>query len=1282
MKASYVRWLFLALLPAAALFNAPATTHSSAAGARASSQNISSRTPSGQRPVDDATRQRLFRAFANAPLYFEPNRGQVSPEAKYIARGSNYQLYLGARETRLQMQLGDGPTAEIGLQFPGAQAAPQLEALDKQRSTSSYFLEDGRQFQQLPNYARVRYRALYPGVDLIFYGHEQRLEYDFVLAPGADPRVIRLAFTGADRVRVDKEGDLILYTAGRAWRQRRPVAYQERDGQRIPVASRYVQRGRSFGFVLGRYDHRAPLIIDPVLDYARHWVMPTDLTVDSEGNVYLTGGTSGFWVTYMSSLNNERLAYVGVGSRGSDARAVAADGTNHVYVAGTVTGSVPGYGSPYEPPGFNSRLRLMLEFGNGGTSWNSDLNFENAASLTPVPGIRLHSILIHPNDPGILYAGDGGTTDAAPGAQWPLFKRSVKKDPFGPDYFKWETMSAGLAGLTRLKPLAILPGAQPTLFVSTSGGLRKTQNDGETWSRANLDVPNLTSLVFSRQNPQLLYAATNNAVYKSSDGGTVWTSAARGLPTDLTQLELVIDPNTGTTLYAIARTATASGLYKTTDGAQNWQPLTLGFNDRAVLALALNPLESTMLYAGTSRGLLRSLNGGTTWQAAGLEQLQVSRLALDPLNPATIYAATPFSAAAAPALGRFVGGVSKSTNGGQSWTPLSLLHGYLVECLVVDPAQPARLLVGVAGKSAAFVYKVYIPFDVNANNQIRYLTYVNGPDSLAAQDLAVDAEGNAYLTGKLLGEILTPEQAGGLGFLMKLNAVGTAGSPFHILAGTGQSVAVDTAGLAYLAGTVSNAVPLPVKNGFQTALNGSHDAYVMKLDPTQVGDAALHYATYLGGSGRDEAVALALNSAKQVYLTGSTASLNFPTLGNPLTSTGNIFVAKLDLSRSGSGSLIWSSYFGTGRASGLAVDGSNPAEPIYLAGTTQAADFPTTSNALIPRLTSGTCGGAPCADAFVAKLSGSGPALIYSTLLGAANSQEEAVGPAIGPDGKLFLASLGKPPAGTQLKECWIFGCNGYLGRLDLRSYTAAPVVPLAVTNVSAASYTAVPLAAEAITSAFGTSLATNTQVASTTPLPTTLGGTRVQVRDSVGDERLAPLFFVSPTQINYLLPAGTATGVATVIVTNASSVISQGTVTIAPVAPGLFTAEASGRGLAAAVALRNKANGVQQYEPIARFDPAQNRFVAVPIELGPEGEQVFLLLFGTGLRNRSNLSGVSARVGGGTAPVSFAGAQGNLAGLDQINVQLPRSLIGRGEAEVVLTADGQAANMVKVWFK
>ncbi len=238
------------------------------------------------------------------------------------------------------------------------------------------------------------------------------------------------------------------------------------------------------------------------------------------------------------------------------------------------------------------------------------------------------------------------------------------------------------------------------------------------------------------------------------------------------------------------------------------------------------------------------------------------------------------------------------------------------------------------------------------------------------------------------------------------------------------------------------------------------------------------------------------------------------------------------------------------------------------------------------------------------------------------------------------------------------------------------------VTNVSSTSFIGSELAPESMVSAFGTGLATNALNAQDALLPTTLAGTTVKVRDSTEVERLAPLFFVSPTQINYLLPPSMAIGAAIITITSGNGTLSVGTVRIAPVAPGLFTANASGQGVPAAVVHRLKANGAQSTEPVAQFDAATGRFTPVPLDLGPATDQAFLVLFGTGLRFRSNLAAVTAKIGGADATVTFVGAVPGFIGLDQANLAIPRSLIGRGEVDVRLTVDGKPANIVQINIK
>lgn len=271
-------------------------------------------------------------------------------------------------------------------------------------------------------------------------------------------------------------------------------------------------------------------------------------------------------------------------------------------------------------------------------------------------------------------------------------------------------------------------------------------------------------------------------------------------------------------------------------------------------------------------------------------------------------------------------------------------------------------------------------------------------------------------------------------------------------------------------------------------------------------------------------------------------------------------------------------------------------------------------------------------------------------------------------DGKPDLAVVTAAYSGQSRVWIALSGCN-----------TTSPSM---LANVSAASYRGPTLAREAIVAVYGANLSAETASATNLPLPTQLAGTRVLIRDYSGISRQAPLFFVSPTQINYQMPLGMRLGSATVTVAGGNGTISTGTAVVVSTAPGLFAANSDGQGVAAAVALRVRADGSQIYEPIARFDSTQNKFVTIPIDLSNQSDQVFLLLFGTGLRNRSALANVNAKLNGTAVEVLYAGPQGDYEGLDQVNLRLPQTLRGLGEIEVELNVDGKPANTLRVFIR
>jgi uncharacterized protein (TIGR03437 family) len=223
-------------------------------------------------------------------------------------------------------------------------------------------------------------------------------------------------------------------------------------------------------------------------------------------------------------------------------------------------------------------------------------------------------------------------------------------------------------------------------------------------------------------------------------------------------------------------------------------------------------------------------------------------------------------------------------------------------------------------------------------------------------------------------------------------------------------------------------------------------------------------------------------------------------------------------------------------------------------------------------------------------------------------------------------------------------------------------------------------IAPNSIASAFGKQIGASTQSALSLPLPTTLSGVQVQITDAAKASVFAPLFYVAPNQINFVVPDGVAVGMATVKIMNGDATPPSIMVPVALVAPGLFTVNGAGTGVPAALAIR-RIIATQTDIPVPVFHCDANSCTSMPIDTGADGV-VFLELFGTGIRGRSSLANVTATLAGVSAPVLFAGGQGQFPGLDQVNVQLPSNMQLHGEQDLVITVDGHAANKVRINVK
>jgi hypothetical protein len=256
-------------------------------------------------------------AYGELPLSFEVNEGQSDRQVKFLSQGPGYGLFLTSTEAVLSLKTETGlledsilPTPRnqkplfqkavvlrIGLERANSNA--KIGGINELAGRINYFIghDPAKWRRNIPIFARVSYKEVYPGVDLVYYGNQRELEYDFVLAPRADPRQIELSFDGAQRLRLDADGNLIVSIAGGEVIERKPVIYQDIDGMRRRVDGGYALReGHTVGFKLAGYDHHGSLTIDPSLVYSTYLGGASNdegngIAVDVSGNVYVIGYT-------------------------------------------------------------------------------------------------------------------------------------------------------------------------------------------------------------------------------------------------------------------------------------------------------------------------------------------------------------------------------------------------------------------------------------------------------------------------------------------------------------------------------------------------------------------------------------------------------------------------------------------------------------------------------------------------------------------------------------------------------------------------------------------------------------------------------------------------------------------------------------------------------------------------------------------------------------------------------------------------------------------------------
>ena len=608
----------------------------------------------------------FFTAVARTPLtplpvVFEENHGQASREVAFLSRAAGQRVFLTRREAVIVGN--DGKSVRVG--FASAKAAAPVGV--HRLATQSNYLIGSRPEQWrtgIPTYEKARYAQVYSGIDVVWHGNGAQIEYDFLVAAGADPRRIRLDIRGAP-LALNSEGDVVAGSI----RFHKPRAHQ--DGREI--ACRYRLRGQSVSFELGEYSRALPLTIDPVLSFSTFLGgndsdSATAIVLDRAGNIYVAGITAAADFPISSGAVQQTLAKSWCGT-------FAPEACSNVFV------------TKLSPDG--SRLLFSTYLGGTGNNTLSGIALDAAGNvyltgypggtdfpmLTPLPGNSLS-----PLGPYLAKLSSDGST-LLYSTMLPLSNTRVSAlavDVGGAVY---------LTGYTGGLPVVNALQSRRAIAL-----VFKTADSAESWQGLMDDLPIdlVTTIAADPVNPQTLYLGLEQGLYKSTDGGGHWTALQNGLPLErVFPKSVVADPSRPQTLYL---GTLFSGVYKSTDGGASWRASGAGAN-RFVRMIAIDPKNQTTLFAATDVGLYKSTDAAANWHATGLmagpnDVYFVHNVVLDPSIPSTLYAGTR-------------NGVMKSTDGGASWTALT--NGFTrsldIMALAIDPVNPQTLYAATSGTS-------------------------------------------------------------------------------------------------------------------------------------------------------------------------------------------------------------------------------------------------------------------------------------------------------------------------------------------------------------------------------------------------------------------------------------------------------------------------------------------------------------------------------------------------------------------------------------------------------
>lgn len=810
--------------------------------------------------------------YNKLPLRFEENQGQTAGEVRYLSHGSGYELFLTAQEAVLALsnpvRLDLSPRhrfatllalrkarrasqaqqlTAVRLHFEGANPEPQIVGTGEMPGKVNYFIgnDPEKWHTGVPTFMRVNYTGVYPGIDLVFYGQQRHLEYDFVVAPGADPKAIRLSVEGARKLRVNANGDLVLNVGGRKIEFQKPVVYQQVNGKRYEIAGRYAVVGdHRVTFVVGEYDRSEPLILDPVLNFSSYLGGSSDdvgsaIAVDSNNNVVVAGTTmstdfpttanafkaqpvpanvSPAFAAFVTEMNPtgtqlKYSTYLAGSTPAEAAFGVDVDATGKIYVTGfTVSTDFP---TSSTSANFKPGFKVGTNSGNvNGTSFIVKLD---PAAATGQDSF-LYSSYIGGTNGTSTNGGDFGQGIAADQKQ------------NGVVYVTGYTDSSRGASVTDFAGFPVVGGFQTAL---------SSANGNAFLSKIDTTQSGTASLLYSS------YLGGNTANFSANSQPDM----GDGVATDSAGSAYIGGITSSTNL---ATTANATQPTYPTGNTTN-----TGFVAR---------IDTTPAQAGPPSLIYLSYLGG-----AGSDFIDAIALGGTVANIA------------------YVTGQTQSPNFPTTTGAFSTTKG----------ASGAAFVTLVDTKAAVSAPPA-LP---------TYSTFVGGTGGDEALGIKVDSQGNAYVGGKTastnfplaagVGPFQPAKASGafGNGFVFKLSPLGNGSkdllySTYFGGSGDGNSsdidqveaIAIDASNNAYITGhTFSTAASFPVfpTTAFQTTRNGPSDAFVAKLTliPTMVvAPATLNFGAVQIGTANPPTQTVTLTNNTNATITFTSAAVSG---GNP-----------------------------------------------------------------------------------------------------------------------------------------------------------------------------------------------------------------------------------------------------------------------------------------------------------------------------------------------------------------------------------------------------------------